>query len=435
MRSSDPAQGVHHPHPHCTPRRKPAPEQTHHGGEQQHLDADRGANVHELESLRISRAAEPRRSRLPALIAAAVVSAALAGGAYEAYLHTLGRPLEVETALVVLKTAGQPGELLSGSGYVITRAKYITIGTKILGQIIKEPIEEGKHVRKGDLLAQIDDRDYRAQLEQANADYALALANVKLEEVKLKRARALSEQGYESQNDLDVAINALEVARSAVNRAKAGIDYAKFNVSQCTIVSPINGVVLQKYREAGATINYGGIVQAGGGTTDIVQLADTDDMRVEVDINESDIAKVALGMPATIVPDAYPDRSFDARVVKVYPAADRQKGTVKVEVRFVKPDMHIIKPEMSGKVSFLAASPTEQRQSLVLVPRKAVVGAPAAPSVWVIRDATASRVPLLLGRDFQGGTEVKQGLSGGETVIVTPPDGLREGRPVVSKSS
>ena len=99
------------------------------------------------------------------------------------------------------------------------------------------------------------------------------------------------------------------------------------------ITSPINGVVLQKYRELGDTINFGGEIQAGGGATDIAQLADLSDLRCEVDINESDIAKVKMGTPATVIPDAYPDNPFPAQVVKIYPEADRQKGTVKVEVQ------------------------------------------------------------------------------------------------------
>src|SRR5271157_3039721 len=154
-------------------------------------EAERGPNVHELESLRITRGSQPqRRSRVATGIVAIACIAALAGAAYEGWRYTLGRPLEVETASVLIKSAGQSGELLSGSGYVITRAKYITIGTKVLGQIVSEPIEEGRHVKKGDLLARIDDRDYKAQLEQAIADRELALANVKLMQAKLERAQA-----------------------------------------------------------------------------------------------------------------------------------------------------------------------------------------------------------------------------------------------------
>ena len=320
-------------------------------------ESTRGPNIRELESLRITRGEEPPRQRslIPFVVAILALAAAAAAG-YGLYAHTLGRPLEVETAPVTLMAAAQQGPLLTGSGYVITRDKYITIGTKILGQIVEEPIEEGKHVKKGDLLARIDDRDYQAQLHQAIADRDLAKANLKLAQVKAARERTLYRNGVASRDELDVTENALSVAQAALARAEASIDYARFNVGQCVIASPISGVVLKKYREIGDTINYGGDIQAGGGTTDIAQLADTGDMRVGLaPAVETDIAKVAMGMLAPVVgADAYPERSFDAAVVKIYPEADRQKGTVKVEVRILRPEMAIVKPEMSAKVTFLA---------------------------------------------------------------------------------
>jgi HlyD family secretion protein len=395
-------------------------------------ESDRGPNIRELESLRIVRGAEPKKpGRLRTLALGLVVAAVVAGAGLETYRLTLGKPPEVETADVSMRSAGQSGVLLTGSGYVITRAKYITIGTKIQGQIVEEPIEEGKVVKKGDLLARIDDRDYQAQLSQAKADHDLALANVKLKQTKLIRIRALYDQRYASPDELDIAINELAVAQAMLERAKAAIDFAKFNVSQTVIQSPIDGVVLQKYREAGATIVYG----TGSGTTDITQLASEDDMRVEVDINESDIAKVKLGMPASIAPDAYPDRTFAARVVKIYPEADRQKGTVKVEVRFDNPDRSIIKPEMSAKVSFLASGSGTPQATLVLVPKKAIVGSGSSSAVWLVRDGTANRVSITPGGEFQDGIEVKQGLSGGETVIISPADTLKNGQRVSAKAS
>lgn len=398
-------------------------------------EAERGPSIRELESLRIKRGAEERKPRRLGPLLAAVAGALVAAAAgYEVYRRTIGRPPEVETAAVMTRGAGQSGVMLSGSGYVITRAKYITIGTKILGQIMAEPIEEGMHVKKGDLLAKIDDRDYMAQLNQARADYQLALADLKLQRDRARRTRALFDRGYASQDELDEAINRQAVAEARVARAKAAIAYAEFNVSQCTIRSPIDAVVLQKYREVGATINYGGTIEAGGGSTDIVQLADTDDLRVEVDINESDIGKVRIGMSAAIVLDAYPERTFDAEVVKIYPAANRQKGTVKVEVRFVKPDLRLVKPEMSAKVSFLAAVSASRQGALVLVPKKAVVGSGKASAVWVVREGRAEHVPIVTGNEFQEGVEVKQGLDGGESVIIAPPEKLRNNQAVTLKA-
>jgi RND family efflux transporter MFP subunit len=388
----------------------------------------RPPNIRELESLRIARSDSAKRpGRLvPILIGVAVITVLGVAG-YVAWSKTLGKPPEVQTAIVMVRRAGQQGVLLTGSGYVVTKQKYITIGTKILGQIVGEPIQEGQHIRKGDLLARIDDRDYLAQLHQAEADRELARANVKLKSAQAARQRTLYRNGVASRDEYDVAENSLAVAEAALARADAAIDFAKFNVSQCVITSPINGIVLKKYREVGDTINYGGDIQAGGGTTDIVQLADTDDMRAEVDINESDIAKITIGEPASVILDAFPDRTFSATVVKIYPAADRQKGTVKVEVHILKPDLHIIKPEMSAKITFLAmAAPKQEAAPLVLVAKKAVVTEGGRSFVWVVRDDRIRRTEVSLGRDFQDGVEVLQGLTGGEMVIVVPPAGLRE---------
>ncbi len=394
-------------------------------------EAPRGPNIRELESLRIARAAQPKKpSRLvPAAITLAILAVICAAG-YVVYQRTLGRPPEVQTAIVSVKQAGQAGTVLTGSGYIVTQHKYIVIGTKILGQIVAEPIEEGQRVKVGDLLARIDDRDYQAQLKQAYADRDLAVANVVLKSARAERMRQLYKEGVQSKDSLDDAENQLAVADADLKKSNGEIEFAKFNVSQTVITSPINGVVLQKYRELGDTINFGGEIQAGGGATDIVQLADLSDLRCEVDINESDIAKVKMGTPATVIPDAYPDNPFPAQVVKIYPEADRQKGTVKVEVRILQPDLKIIKPEMSAKVTFQSIVTQAAAAPMVLVPKKAIVTEGAASSVWVVRGDTAHLVPIVLGREFQDGVEVRQGLSGGEMVIVVPAATIKEGQEV-----
>jgi HlyD family secretion protein len=398
-------------------------------------EAPKGPNIRELESLRIARAAQKKPSRIvPAIILLVVLAVAGAAG-YVVYQRTIGRPPEVQTALVMVKQAGQAGTVLTGSGYVITKHKYIVIGTKILGQIVAEPIEEGQRVKVGDLLARIDDRDYQAQLKQAYADRDLAAANVVLKTARAERMRELYAKGVESKDSLDDAENQLSVAEADLKKSDGEIEFARFNVSQTVITSPINGVVLQKYRELGDTINFGGEIQAGGGATDIAQLADLSDLRCEVDINESDIAKVKMGTPATVIPDAYPDMPFAAQVVKIYPEADRQKGTVKVEVKILQPDLRIIKPEMSAKVTFQSIMTQTAAAPMVLVPKKAIVTEGAANSVWVVRGDTIHSVPIVVGREFQDGVEVRQGLSGGETVVVVPAPTLKDGQEVTAVAS
>jgi RND family efflux transporter MFP subunit len=387
----------------------------------------------ELETLRIERPQEgsqPKRSRLVSSAILMVLTTVLGAAGYVSYAKTIGRVPTVQTMMVVARTDGQSSVLLTGSGYIVTRHKYITIGTKILGQIVQEPIEEGQHIKAGDVLARIDDRDYQAQLHQAVAIRDVAKANLHLLQDKADRARYLIKSGAISTDDWETAITAAEVGQAQLERDEAAVDYAKFNVSQCVISSPINGIVLKKYREVGDTINFGGQIQAGGGATDIAQLADTDDMRAEVDINEVDIAKVGIGSPVIVALDSYPDKQFDAALVKVYPAADRQRGTVRIEVRIARPDVEIIKPEMSAKVSFLENQPASTQQPRITVPKGAVRSDEGEAYVWTVRESIVKRVSIVRGQETETGIEIKQGLKDGDVVVVSPQANLANGRKV-----
>jgi len=395
--------------------------------------AESPARTKSLEALRITRPKEkPRRRRAPGALLAIIILVTALGvtTAYEVYTRTVGSPQTVQTLLVVSNRGGQPGVMLTGSGYVVTRHKYITIGTKSLGQIVAEPIEEGQHVRVGDLLAQIDDRDYQAQLRQAAAARDLSEANLRLALARAERARQLIRTGVISKDEYDTTISAAEVAQAALKRDTAAVEYANFLVNQCRITSPIAGIVLQKYRELGDTINFGGQIQAGGGATDIAQLADTDDMRAEVDINEADLAKVSLGSHASVVPDAYADRRFEASLVKVYPKADRQKGTVKVEVQLNQPDLQIIKPEMSVKVSFLENQAPATQEPRITVPKGAVRSEEGETYVWTVREGIVQRVGIVRGHETETGIEIEQGLNDGDVVVVSPQANLASGRRV-----
>ena len=388
---------------------------------------------HELETLRIERPREqPRRkrSRLVSIAILMLLLTVLGAASYVIYANTIGRSPTVQTMMVMARTDHQSSVLLTGSGYIVTRHKYIVIGTKILGQIVEEPIEEGQHIKAGDVLARIDDRDYQAQLRQAIASQGVAKAKLHLLQDKADRARYLIKTGAISKDDFESAITAAEVAQAELERDEAAIDYAKFNVNQCVISSPINGIVLKKYRELGDTINFGGQIEAGGGSTDIAQLADTDDMRAEVDINEADIAKVGIGSPVVVVLDSYPDKQFDAALVKVYPAADRQKGTVKIEVQIARPDLQIIKPEMSTKVSFLEKQLAGTQQPRITVPKGAVRIEEGETYVWAVRKGIVQRVGIVRGQETETGTEIKEGLNDGDVVVVSPQANLANGKKV-----
>jgi len=135
-----------------------------------------------------------------------------------------------------------------------------------------------------------------------------------------------------------------------------------------------------------------------------------------------------------VIPDAYPDRRYQAKVVKLYPQVDRQKGTLRVEVQIEKPD-EFLWPDMSARITFLEplATPPDGGPA-VLVPRAGVGDDGDTTFVWTVADGHVRRTPVVVGKDFGERVQVTSGLSGGEMVIIGNPQQLREGQPVKTAS-
>lgn len=380
----------------------------------------------DLSSLRIERAAAvrrpPRRRRrwlLPLLLLLAVAGAAAAW-----FVRT--RPLPVAVAYATVSAPGESGPLpvLSGSGYVVTGDRYVSVGVRVAGRIDRYFVEEGQSVKKGDSLVQLDDRDYRAAAAATEARIASARANQALADADLARGRALRNQGVISQQEYDVLVNKAAVARAAITQLEAELTESRVNLDYTTLRAPADGVVLAKLKEVGEIAVPGGFAGSG----DLIRLANLNDMRAEVDVNEADLNRVHLGQPATVTPDAYPDARYAAEVVKLYPQVDRQKGTLKTEVRILKPDTRLL-PDMSARVTFLQAGGNDAAaQSAILVPSKALQrNAQGDSIVWVVRDGSARQQRVETGGDVGDKVRITSGLTGGEAVIVdgSPSEGQR----------
>jgi RND family efflux transporter MFP subunit len=201
------------------------------------------------------------------------------------------------------------------------------------------------------------------------------------------------------------------------------------DLEDTVIRAPTSGVILEKLKEVGEIAVPGGFAGSG----ELVRMANLEDLRAEVDVNEADLARVAMDQPAEVIPDAYPDRPYAARVVKMYPQINRQKGTLKVEVRIAEPDAWL-KPDMSVRINFLAeAKPDAAGDSkpIVLAPRAAVRAEGGASFAWVVTEGRLRRQPLeVAGPSGSDQLVVSSGLSGGEALVVGDAEGLREGRRV-----
>jgi HlyD family secretion protein len=151
-------------------------------------------------------------------------------------------------------------------------------------------------------------------------------------------------------------------------------------------------------------------------------------IEVEVDVNESYIARVKPGMPVTAVLDAYPDWSIPAKVRTVIPTADRQKATVKVRITFDQLDPRIL-PDMGIKVTFLGDEPRQAQGSAVkaVVPQAAVRTDNGSKIVYLYHDGRVERRAVSLGGTRGADQEIIAGLSGGDQVVVNGFEGLRDG--------
>lgn len=399
----------------------------------------------ELSSLRIDRGARPASKQRTPKWLWAIAGLVAVFALFLVWRATLGRTTRVEVEFARQEVAGAQGAVvdgargasgssavpsgsvvLQGSGYVVTGNKYISIGVRVPGRIDAYLVDESAPVKAGQALVQLDRRDYEAALERARAAVDLARANQELAETLVERQRALRAQDVTSQSNLDVKESEWRVARARTREAEAALREATVNLDYTTLRAPRDGVVLAKLKEVGEMAVPGGFAGSG----DLIRMADLSDLRAEVDVNELDLGKVRLGQRAEVTPDAYPDKRFPAEVVKLYPQINRQKGTLKVEVRLLERD-DSLRPDSSVRISFLAEP--EKREvgataaARVTIPSAAIRDGDA---VWIVTDGQLRKVAVALGAEQGGWLVVREGLLGGEAVVVSADGPLVEGAEV-----
>jgi RND family efflux transporter MFP subunit len=384
----------------------------------------------ELHSLRIDRKTAKARSGPPRWVWITAAALLLGVGGFFAWRATLGRTPRVQVALAVRLEPGWSslGPVLTGSGYVVTGEKYISIGVRVPGRVDAYLVDESERVTKGQALVQLDRRDYDAALVQAEAGLELAHATLELKGLEVKRLRVLRSEDVASQSQLDVKESELRVAAAQVRQAEAAISQARVNLDYTTLRAPSDGVILAKLKEVGEMAVPGGFAGSG----DLIRMANLEDIRAEVDVNEMDLAKVRLGQPAEVVPDAFPDRKYAAQVVKLYPQVNRQKGTLKVEVGIPEAD-EWLRPDTSVRINFLAdatEADVEGAPALVMAPRAALRGEGDQRFVWIVTEQRLRRQAVVVGPEFSDPVVVQSGLLGGEALVYGDPgavlsEGLR----------
>ncbi|HKW24263.1 MAG TPA: efflux RND transporter periplasmic adaptor subunit [Terriglobales bacterium] len=406
------------------------------------MAARTGSTVPDLSALRIDEGARKPRSgpKWPRWVAAAIGLLLLVSAAVYAIR---GKVPLVEVAAAQAPRAGGEVALLNASGYVTPRRR-ATVAAKITARVTQMYADEGMRVKQGQILALLDDSDYRVRLNSAKADRdatAAQLQDLQVQlsnaEIELHRTQQLTKQGVSSSEALDNARTTADSLRAKIAMTKeqvqasdAKIRVAQQDLDNCTVRAPFTGIVVSKDAQVGEMVSPN---SAGGGftRTGIATLVDMKSLEVEVDVNESYIARVRPGMPVTSVLDAYPNWQIPSKVRTIIPTADRQKATVKVRIAFDQLDPRIL-PDMGVKVTFLGneGKAAKSEGVKVLVPQNALRNENGSQVVYLYKEGHVERRAVGVGETRGSDTEITAGLAPGDQVVVSGFEGLRDGERV-----
>ncbi len=399
-----------------------------------------------LKELRIDRSAPPPSpSRRGLWIALAVVAVLLlaVGAAWAWFGRDKG--VEVHTATVVaIGNGGASSSVLDATGYVVAR-RMATVSAKITGKVREVLIEEGQHVRAGQVLATLDPIDADAERDLAAAQLAAARSQAGSVQAQLREAESnavrlgsLVKQQLVSKSQYDQAIAQRDSLRAQLSTAQRNAQVASDQlriagngVDNTVVRAPFDGVVIAKAAQPGEIVSP---LSAGGGftRTGIGTIVDMESLEVEVDVGEAYIGRVQPQMPVESTLNAYPDWKIPGKVIAIIPTADRGKATVKVRVGLDVRDPRVV-PDMGVRVSFLeAAKPAAAQQPQgVRAPTAAIVQRNGQDVVFALGDDdTVEQRNVKLGLAMGDDRQVLSGLTAGDSVVLDPPDTLADGAKV-----
>lgn len=403
--------------------------------------SDGAKPLRDLSALSIDRSVgSRRRKRLSRVHRRLILLSALIGILGAIWLWRQSAPLSVEIAVVSTVYPAQALTLLNASGYVVAQRK-ASVASKATGRLEWLGVTEGAKVRKGEVIAQLENRDTQAMRDLAAANVLVAKANLGIgradlaeAELAFTRTDVLSNKKLVSDADHDSAtalrgkaLAAVAGYEAAVAVAEANLRVSEVALDQTLIRAPFDGVVLTLNAGVGDTITpFSQAVDTRGA---VVTIADMDTLEVEADVAEASYLAIHEGQPVEIQLDAIPGQRFDGVVSRMVPTVDRAKASTLVKIRFERRDPRIL-PEMSARAAFLDRRLTEaERKSVLAVPASALFEAEGQQQVFVVEDGKAKMRPVELGAKIGDQIEI-HGLDLGTRVVILPPQGLTDGHAV-----
>jgi membrane fusion protein (multidrug efflux system) len=309
------------------------------------------------------------------------------------------RPSPVEVTTV---TRGSLARTSTVSG-ILEPLRTIGVNAQMSGALLNVNVEEGNYVRVGQTLAQIDARELEAQARAARASLELAESTAKRSD-ELWRQRIITATEYERD-------------RAALAAAQATLEQLTTRLGYANIRSPINGVVTEKRLEAGDIVSP---------QTRLFSIADNSTLVSRVMVSELEVPMLQQGAAVDVSVDALGGARVPGRIRRVFPAADSMTRLVPVEVALTGSALNQLRPGYTIRSTFRLGT----RNDALLIPTRAVMGPAGARTVVVVKQGKSERHIVRVGPDIDGTTEVLEGLSLGDTVIVAGQALLRDGSAV-----
>jgi len=320
---------------------------------------------------------------------------------------------------------GDISQTVSATG-TLNPVVLVRVGTQVSGTVSRLHADFNDRVQAGQILVELDDALFRAQVQQSEANVANAKATLELAVTNEARMRPLRRQGFISQQEFDQTEAAAKSARAQLALAQAQLEKDRTNLGYTVIRSPVSGVVVDRQVDVGQT------VAASFQTPTLFLIAeDLSRMQIDSSFAEADIGNIRVGQPVGFKVDAFPDRTFQGTVklIRLNPVTQQNVVTYDVVIAVDNPD-EILLPGMTAYVNIAVA----RRQGVLVVPNAALRFRPAEPvpaaaaprghegptaTVYVLEDDQLRRVGILPGISDNRYTEVLSGeLAAGTRVVV-----------------
>lgn len=395
-------------------------------GEQEGLENSSARNAVKSGSGPESQA-RPRRPWIAALVVFAIVVAIVIAGILprvkaRTALRKETAEMAVATVSVVQPKRSEPTQELVLPANVQAFSDS-PIYARTNGYLKRWYVDIGAHVKRGQLLAEIETPEVDQQLRQSRADLATAEANLGLSKITADRYADLLKTDSVSKQEADNAAGDYAAKKAIVDSSKANVDRLQQMQSFEKIYAPFDGVITARNTDIGALIDSG---SAGGGRTELFHMAQPDKLRVYVNVPEAYSQAAKPGLIADLTLAEFPGRRFQGKLVRTANAIDHTTRTLLVEIDVDNPTGTLFSGAYA-EVHFKLPAAT----SAFILPVNTLLFRAEGLRVATVTDGQHAELkPITIGHDFGNEVEVVSGLSGNESIVVNPPDSLVSGQQI-----